>query len=83
MACFDHGVLPNVLAAGSKIDQTKEGRELDPGQEARGHPSGSWGDGGGNKCQRSRYHRMDSVLGTLHIHSGENGEGKVIVLIYR
>lgn len=34
MARFDHGVLPNVLTAGSKTDQTKEGRELDPGQEA-------------------------------------------------
>lgn len=34
MACFDHGDSPRCPSAGSDIDQTQEGWELDPGQEA-------------------------------------------------
>lgn len=49
---------------------------VDPGQETWGPRSGKWRDGGGNKYQLSVFHVMDSVQGTLCIHSKIKGKEK-------
>lgn len=78
------GILPNVLTAGSKREQTKEGWELDSGQEARGHPvaAGAMGEGTGVNQACITGWTLHWALYTF-FREKTNCKGKMIVLIYR